>query len=123
MLLFAILLLIIIKVWQSYAYYVGNDDKYITSQGDIEKYSHRYSKGKLLHEYNKLSEHDKLFVRDLICQTVLDYKSVRPSFKKMCQSAARQIFGTSILSSVVMNSSVTKNIGQNVLGFFVSNVI
>lgn len=123
MLIFAILLLIIIKLAQSYVYYSDNDDYYITNEGDIEKYAYRYNKGKLFHEYNSLNDHDKLFVRDLICQTVLDYKNVKPSFKKMCQSAAKQIVGASVLSSVVLKGPVAKNMGQNVLGFFVSNVI
>lgn len=123
MLIFIILILIILKISQSYIYYNDNDDQYITEVGDLEKYSHRYSKGRLYRLYNNLNDYDKLFVRDLLCHTMLEYKNVKPSFKKMCKSATKQIVGSTVLSTAVLGNSASKAIGQNVLGFFVSNVI
>lgn len=125
LLIYIIILLIIIKVAQSYVYYENNDDYYITSKNDFDKYSScgRYSKGKLLKIYNQLDDTDKLFIRDLICHTMIEHKETKPSFKKMCNSATRQIIGASVLNSLVLNNSVTKAVSQNALGFFVSNVI
>ena len=125
LLIYIIILLIIIKLAQSYVYYENNDDYFITSKNDFDKYasSGRYSKGKLIKIYNSLNDADKLFIRDLMCHIVLEHKSKKPSFKKICSSATRQIVGASVLSSLVLNNSVSKAMSQNVLGFFVSNVI
>jgi len=125
LLIYIIILLIIIKLVQSYVYYENNDDYFITSKNDFDKYmsSGRYSKSKLAKIYNNLNDYDKLFIRDLMCHTVLEHKESKPSFKKICRSATRQIVGASVLNSLVLNSSVTKVMSQNVLGFFVSNVI
>jgi hypothetical protein len=123
LLIYLVLLLIIIKMAQSYSQYLREDENFITNTDDFDNYAYKYKKGRLYRIYGSLCDADKLFIRDLICYTMLKYKSERPSFKKMCGSAARQIVGASVLNAAVFDSSLAKIAGQNALGFFVSNVI
>lgn len=118
-----IIFFILLKLAISYRYYTEFDDSYITAPTDFDEYSYRYEPGRLFWEYKKLCPSDKLFIRDLICHEVLKYKQHKPSFKKMCRSASKQILGTSMLSSVMLGSSIAKTVTQNSLGYFVSNVI
>jgi len=120
-----IIILIISKLIDSYTYYINEDYNYITSKHDFEQYMQedRYKNSILCSKWLQLKEIDRIFIRDLICHEMLNYKESRPSFKKMCKSACKQIIIASILSAALLSSSFTKNIKQNSLGYFVSNIV
>lgn len=120
-----IIILIVAKLLDSYTYYINEDYNYITSCNDFIQYidEGRYKNSKICSIWVQLEKDDKIFIRDLMCHEILNYKESKPSFKKMYKSACKQILMTSILSALALSSSFTKNIKQNSLGYFVSNIV
>jgi len=120
-----ILLFILLKLIDSYIYYKKEDNNYVTNITDLYKYEKegRYCNSKLYNKWKRLSSSDKIFIRDLICHELLNYKQNKPSFKKMTKSACKQLLGSTLFSSYVLSSPFQKALSQNSLGFFVSNII
>lgn len=121
-----IFLFIIYKLIVEYYYYNDTDHLFITSDGDFHKYESegRYNNSPLYHEYkNSLCEDDRLFIRDLMCHEILNYKSNRPSFKKKCKSMTKNIILTSLGGYLILNNSIGKSFKQNTLGYFMTSMI
>lgn len=120
-----ILLAIIAQLIDSYYYYNKEDHKYITSNDDFIKYLNegRYDNSSICRKWQSLEDCDKVFLRDLMCHEIINYKDKKPGFKKMYKSACKQIVVGSLLSAALLSSSFTKNVKQNSLGYFISNVI
>lgn len=120
-----ILLAIIVQLVDSYYYYEREDSKYITSNDDFIKYLNegRYDNSSLCRKWQSIEDCDRVFLRDLICHEIINYKDKRPGFKKIYKSACKQIIVGSLLSALLLSSSFTKNVKQNSLGYFISNVI
>lgn len=121
-----IILFILYTLITEYMYYNEKDYLYITDKEDFFKYEEngRYDRS-LLYKYykNNTSDCDKLFIRDLICHEILNYKEVKPSFKKKCKSIVRNILFASIGSGFILNSSFSRSFKQNTLGYFMTNMI
>ncbi len=121
----AILISIVIKIFFSYLYFLEEDHKYITSNDDFINYLNegRYDNSELCSSWKALCKEDKIFVRDLMCHEIINYKDKKPCFKKIYKSAIKQIILTSALSAILLSSSFSKSVRQNSLGYFISNVI
>lgn len=121
----AIIIAIILQLADSYYYYINEDDKYITSSDDFIKYLNegRYSESAICKQWQSIEDCDRVFLRDLMCHEIINYKDKRPGFKKMYRSACKQIVVGSLLSALLLSSSFTKSVKQNSLGYFISNVI
>lgn len=121
----AIIIAILLQLVDSYYYYINEDNKYITSSDDFIKYLNegRYSESAICKKWQSIDDYDRVFLRDLMCHEVINYKDKRPGFKKMYRSACKQIVVGSLLSALLLSSSFTKSVKQNSLGYFISNVI
>jgi hypothetical protein len=119
------ILFVIIKLYDSYKYYVQEEDNYITSTEDFDKYIAlgRYKNSKLCGNWINMDEDERKFIRDLICHEVLNYKEKKPSFNKNLKTACKQLIITSVLSGYLLSSSIEKSFKQNSLSYFISNVI
>ncbi len=119
------ILIVIIKLYNSYTYYIEEDDNYITSTEDFDKYieSGKYNNSKLCKNWINIDEDERKFIRDLICHEVLNYKEKKPSFNKNLKSACKQLIVASVLSGYLLSTSVEKSFEQNSLSYFISNVI
>lgn len=119
------ILIVIIKLYNSYTYYIEEDDNYITSTEDFDKYieSGKYNNSKLCKKWINIDEDERKFIRDLICHEVLNYKEKKPSFNKNLKSACKQLIVASVLSGYLLSTSVEKSFKQNSLSYFISNVI
>lgn len=120
-----IIIFIIYTLISEYFYYIHSDPLYITSKDDFYKYEleGRYVNSTLYNNYKSLDNNDKLFIRDLICHEILNYKEEKPNFKKRCKSISRSIFLSTLGSYMFLNSSIAKTFKQNTLGYFMTNMI
>lgn len=119
------IIFVIIKLYDSYIYYLEEEDNYITSTEDLDKYisQGRYQNSKLCQKWVNMDEEEKKFMKDLICHEVLNYKEKKPSFNKNLKSVCKQLIITSLLSGYLLSSSIEKSFKQNSLSYFISNVI
>ncbi len=118
-------IVIIYLIIRDYLYYKTEDPWMITNIGDLDNLiaQHKYAGSSLCEQYSRLSDADKAFAEDYIAHSMLSHKSVRPSFKKRYGGFVKQIFIASIISFVVFSSSMKKQLKQNTVNYFISNLL
>lgn len=116
---------IAIVLISDYNYYMAEDPTMVTASGDFEKFQAEgaYKDSQLFQRFGSLSHCDRLFLRDYMASTVLEWKARKPSFYKRSKSLFKQIVVATVISGVVFSASPSKLVKQNTVNYFVSSLL
>lgn len=117
-----VLLSILYILFNSYLYEKTFSNDFIMNPEDFEKNEEKYHDSELYQYYKTLNKQNKLFARDYIFYIMSINKKFKPRFQKRFKLVRNQIIVSSLISSLLFSTSMSRLFRQNTLNYFIYNM-
>ncbi len=116
---------IVLVLINDYSKWCVEDPMLVTQIGDFDKFQREgvYRDSKMFNAWCGMSAADKSFVRDMVADSVLEWKASKPAWQKRVNGLFKQLVVATAVGAIVFATSPSKLVKQNTVNYFVSSLL